>query len=370
MSTRGFPAEGATEGVAGPEPRRQVLSGEVIPPHPASNETTQPGITRPETPTLVSEVIELQTPQRPPVRRPARVSYGLLGGLALVAALAAAGLLASGLVGSASTGTTTAAPAATAAAAEKPRIVSSPVQVVFEPPAPTAAPAPAAPVAPAQVAPAAPRALSPADRLAAARAQLGAGNWRQALADLEQLNAADPTLPGLAETLGAARLEAARDAMRRGDFAAAADAFDSVLAVRPGDPDAQAGRRDAILGGRYAAAEAAWGHDDARVLAELEAIYAENPAYRDVADKLYAALIARANAQIAAGDLGGARETVERALAVAPDRPEARDLLALLTSPDAADQGADQSAASQGGRLSIGDLQRALQERQEQRKRR
>ena len=90
------------------------------------------------------------------------------------------------------------------------------------------------------------------------------------------------------------------------------------------------GPRQAELAAHYAAAEAAWGHDDDAVLRELEAVYALDPGYRDVVEKLYAALIARADRQASAGDLDGARATLARAVKLAPERPEASDALAAL----------------------------------------
>lgn len=213
-----------------------------------------------------------------------------------------------------------------------------------------------------------PGGLSPADRLAAARAALGAGDWQRALKDLESLQGSNPDLPGLAEALGAARLEAARDALGRGDFAGAAGLFERVRAGRPSAAqaaEAEAGEREARLAGHYAAAEAAWGKDDETVLRELEAAYAIDPAYRDVREKLYAALISRANAQVAAGDRDGARASLTRAVEVDPTRGEAPSMLASLLTESVA--GEPKAESSSGPRVSPGDLDRILRERQRRR---
>jgi hypothetical protein len=107
-----------------------------------------------------------------------------------------------------------------------------------------------------------------------------------------------------------------------------------------GQLGAPSGRQQVELARHYGAAEAAWGHDDDAVLTELEAVYALDPSYREVVDKLYVALLGLAGRQVGAGDLDGAVATLERAAALAPERAEAQvQLAAMQASTEATGSG-------------------------------
>ena len=193
---------------------------------------------------------------------------------------------------------------------------------------------------------AAPRQPPAAELAAQAGRAAAATDWATAIGLYEKARSQAPADAGAQSGLAAAYQGRAQARQAGGDFDGAAADF--TAAEKLGQPGAADGRKQAELARHYAAAEAAWGYDDDTVLRELEAVYALDPSYREVVEKLYAALLGLADRQVAAGDVDGATATLERALALAPDRPEAQAQLTAL-HPPAESETAGQSSTSSGG---------------------
>jgi hypothetical protein len=165
-----------------------------------------------------------------------------------------------------------------------------------------------------------------------------AADWTSAIGLYERAYAQAPENEDIQNGLASAYQSRAE--ARRADSDADGAAANFTAAEKLGQLGAPSGRQQVELARHYGAAEAAWGHDDDAVLTELEAVYALDPSYREVVDKLYVALLGLAGRQVRAGDLDGAVATLERAAALAPERAEAQvQLAAMQASPEATGSG-------------------------------
>jgi len=188
-----------------------------------------------------------------------------------------------------------------------------------------------------------------------AKAREGSAEARRAF-DLGRYAAAGAAWEGAIEILDgidgrraealAAAIEAGREALARGQSAAAADAFDLALAIEPGDAAAAAGLEraktlDEVLAavdeggreeraGRYTGALAAYRRAlavDAEAPGAQEGI---DRIARRQSDEAFAAVMSRGMAALAGGRVGEARAAFEQAGSLRPGSREVSDALAQL----------------------------------------
>jgi hypothetical protein len=200
-------------------------------------------------------------------------------------------------------------------------------------PAPTARPAPPPTSPPAPTEPPVTTAPAPAQQLAAAQAAIDHGDFTSALIQLGALNTVAPGTEGLPDALYRAHLGYGQQLLGQGQLDESNAEFGEALAIRPGDAAAQAGQQQVTLAKLWQTMEGAWDHDEATASAALEEILARDPGYRDANVKLYSLLVTRADRLLAAGDLDGAIQALQRAEQVYPEGGEARARLASLTAP-------------------------------------
>jgi hypothetical protein len=83
------------------------------------------------------------------------------------------------------------------------------------------------------------------------------------------------------------------------------------------------------------ALDAAWGTDTQTTITLLDNFLARFPEYALAREKLYAALLTRADELRDAGDIDAAADQAQRAASLMPDRPEARAMMVGLETPPA-----------------------------------
>ena len=178
------------------------------------------------------------------------------------------------------------------------------------------------------------------------------GRYAEAAAAWEDATQAVDAIDGRRPEALAAAIEAGRQALARGQSAAAAEAFGLALAIEPGDAAAEAGlRRTQTLDEVLAAVDEGGREERAGRYAEALAAYrraltvdAEAPGAREGIDRVtrrqsddaFAAVVSRGMAALAAGRGEEARAAFERAGAMRPGSPEVRDALAQLERDDRA----------------------------------
>lgn len=163
-----------------------------------------------------------------------------------------------------------------------------------------------------------------------------AGRWTEAIALLEEMQAAAPADALVRESLLAAYLGQTRALVTQGYLEEALRMADRAVALSPQDARAQQEREAAQLYvegmGRHRAGD--WvGATEA-----LRRVYAIDPAYHNVREMLYSAYLNLGLAQRAAGELGAARRALDQALEVYPEGEEARAhyrevMVALFPTP-------------------------------------
>ena len=267
--------------------------------------------TRPE-PTIASIVAELS---------PVATTAPLPGGAAGASSAVAAGQPAN----------------APGAVASPPPSVATPPSAANPPPvaaaAPPAVPGPGAAPAALPPAPVAAAPPSPDQELQAAQAQIDSGEHAPALAALLALKERAPNTEGLDDALYRAYVGQGGQQLERGLHDESHLSYGEALTLRPDDPVALEGQKQATLGKLWATMEGAWDRDDAVASAALEEILALDPAYRDANQKLYALLVARATRSIEGGDVDGALVLLRRAQEIYPVGTEAPALIAAQTPP-------------------------------------
>jgi serine/threonine-protein kinase len=205
-----------------------------------------------------------------------------------------------------------ASPAADPQAATAPGGAAQPRGAV--PPAAQAAPPPA-PTA------------SPEQRLRAASAQIGSGEYAQAVAALRSLKASAPDTEGVDDPLYRALLGLGQQQREQGLLDDSYATYGEALTLRTDDPVALDGQKQVVLAKLWNTMEVAWDQDEAVASTALEEIMILDPGYRDANQKLYALLVGRANQLIEAGDTEGALVALGRARDVYPEGDEARLLI-------------------------------------------
>jgi serine/threonine-protein kinase len=252
-----------------------------------------------------------------------------------------------GVIGTGPTPATSAptqAPVAATAQATLPPTAVAVAQTLDAPPTavPTATSAPAATVPPPTLPPA-PTATavvagvaappSPEQQLGTALAAIDGGDFPTALAMLAALQEGAPTTDGLDDALYRAHVGYGRQLLDQGSPDESYAEYGEALKLRPDDPAAQDGQKQAVLLKLWSTMEAAWDQDEAVATAALEEILALDPGYRDASVKLYALLVSRADRLLEAGDQDGAIVALRRAREVYPDGEEAPARLEALTAP-------------------------------------
>ena len=213
------------------------------------------------------------------------------------------------------------APATTVAlAATPPSTAPAPTATPLSPTAPPATPTAALPPTP-----------SPADRLQAAQAAAFAGDFPRAVTLLDALAADGPDTPGLEASRFKIHVDHAALLRDRGEVDASLAQYDAALKLRPGDPTASAGHRDALLLKYWTDMEKSWTTNEDAALEALGKIMELQPEYRETRQKLYALLVTRADRYLGAGDRDGAFPILMRALEVNAEGAEARLRLASYT---------------------------------------
>jgi tetratricopeptide (TPR) repeat protein len=167
--------------------------------------------------------------------------------------------------------------------------------------------------------------------MASAEETLARGETGRAIELLTALQASSPDAPGLGDALYRAYLSHGKTLLDVGEIDGSWAMYAKALELRPADQAAQAGQNQVILLKQWRAMETAWGKDDEAALAAAQDVARIDPDYRDIRDKLYALLIAKADRLLSAGDRDGAYSTLMLALTVKPDRPEARERLRPYT---------------------------------------
>jgi WD40 repeat protein len=183
----------------------------------------------------------------------------------------------------------------------------------------TAAPAVSPPVAAKPNGPAA----SPLDE---ARAALEARDFPKAIGLLTATKARDPNTPGVDDLLFQAQLGQGQAQLPRDPDASAA-AFAEALKLRPNDPQAQEGQRQANVAGLRRTAEASVGRDDDTAIGALAQVLQLDPNDADAKGRLYGLLIGKAD-RLFDSDAGQSRELLQQATTLDPNRPEAKERLA------------------------------------------
>jgi tetratricopeptide (TPR) repeat protein len=184
----------------------------------------------------------------------------------------------------------------------------------------------------------APTAIPVREQMQAARAALDAREYDRAIQLLRavrsQVVAGDPLANDATEILYRAHLDYGRALLSQDQLNQADGQFSEALVLRPNDAPALEGRKQVQMADKWAQMEAAWTSDDERAIVLLREIKIADPAYRDVQRKLYAKLVARAQAQISRGNRNDARSTLFEAteLNAVDDREAQRLLLSLQPS--------------------------------------
>jgi tetratricopeptide (TPR) repeat protein len=173
--------------------------------------------------------------------------------------------------------------------------------------------------------------LTPAQRLVAADDVLKQGDSGCAIELLLALKASDPSAPGLDDTLYRAYLAHGKRLLDAGELDGSWAMYARALEMVPNDPAARDGQNQIILAKDWRTMETAWGNNDDAALVAGQEIARIDPTYRDIRDKLYALLIARADRLLAAGDRDGAYGSLMQGLEVRPDGAEARERLRPYT---------------------------------------
>jgi hypothetical protein len=171
----------------------------------------------------------------------------------------------------------------------------------------------------------------PEQRLQTARAALDAGRLDEARAIVDDLRVVASGTAGLGDVVATVYLRQGRALAEAGHHDEALAAFDVALQARPDDADMRAAKQQSTLQKRWDAMEAAWGKDEDATLAAAEEIFAADPEFRDVRQKLYALLVARGNRLAESGDRAAGMAALERARVVYPAGQEAAQSLVALT---------------------------------------
>jgi serine/threonine-protein kinase len=195
-----------------------------------------------------------------------------------------------------------------------------------------------------------------ADLFPACERAVAAAAWSEAEAACEQVRAADPDYPGLADALYSIHIGLGKQRLAEGgSIAAALDEFGKALAAKPDDPEAETQRRLALAyqEGDVALAAENWPTATER----FDAVYAAAPNYLEnasdggVKPKLAVARARWGSALLGAGQYAEAQGRCEQALELAPDSDEATTCktaaIAALAPPPPAPAAASAPAAGQ-----------------------
>jgi Tol biopolymer transport system component/tetratricopeptide (TPR) repeat protein len=167
---------------------------------------------------------------------------------------------------------------------------------------------------------------SAAALMQSARAAFDAGRWQEAISRLVALRQSDNTYQPdqVVQMLFEAYVNLAGEQDNEGNLEAALTYFDDALELRPNDVAVRT-ERDLIAD--YLNVITYFGADWEQAVLTLQEIYAQEPDYRDVADRLEEALVAYGDALIARGDPCRAVEQFTAALALpaAPNVATKRD---------------------------------------------
>ncbi len=179
------------------------------------------------------------------------------------------------------------------------------------------------------------------EQLQMARAALEAKNFAAALGLLSALKTGDPDAPGVDQALYGAHVAYARALQEQNSLDESYNEYGEALKLKPGDPAALDGQKQAALAQNWKRMEAASANnDDDYAIAALEEIMRLDPNYREARQKLYLLLLAKADRMLAASDRTGAFPVLKRATELYPDRDEARQRLALYAGSFISDPGA------------------------------
>jgi tetratricopeptide (TPR) repeat protein len=147
------------------------------------------------------------------------------------------------------------------------------------------------------------------------------------VAALQALKASGSGAEGVDDALYRAYLGLGQQQREQGLLDDSYATYGEALALRPDDPVALNGQKQAVLAKLWNTMEAAWDQDEAVASAALEEIMVLDSGYRGANEKLYALLVARANRLIEAGDEEGVLVALRRARDVYPEGEEARLLI-------------------------------------------
>jgi WD40 repeat protein len=195
-----------------------------------------------------------------------------------------------------------------------------------------------APTAPATNPPVGSKPVAPdASPLDEARAAMTAGDFPKAIGLLTAEKQRNPASPDVDALLFQAQVRHGQELLQRDPDASAA-AFGEALKLRPNDPQAQNGQRQATVAGLRRRAEVSDGQDDEAAIGALEQVLHLLPNDADAKGRLYGLLIAKAD-RLFDADAEQARTSLLRATELDPNRPEARERLARFTiSPASAER--------------------------------
>jgi serine/threonine-protein kinase len=271
---------------------------------------------------------------------PLGIAIGVVGALAILAAVAFISPLRQAVLAPIAGVTPTTAPAiveqpkpAITPATSTPQVITPTSPPITQTPGVITATPVVATVTPQTVTqtPVPPAPLTPNQRLAQVRDTFEAGNHPAALAMLGELRQSNPTLAGLDSTEYDIRMGFARALLEQANPDGAYEQFGGALKVRPGDTAAAEGQKQIVLAKNYAIMEAAWGKDDERAINALEENMLVDAGFRETRPKLYSLLVGKADRLIAAGERDAAHEVLLRALQVLPEGGEAQRRLVTYT---------------------------------------
>ena len=155
-------------------------------------------------------------------------------------------------------------------------------------------------------------------------------NWAQAVSILEQLRQLSPEDDGVRQQLAVANLRYGLQLVDMDRIDEAIAHYDAAIRFYANDMDLQTARKLAVnyRDGRAAAQAQHW--DDAINL--LENVYRIDPHFRDVADLLFSAYMARGQGQEKGQDLPAARDDYAHAADIKPNDQQVQSKLASITA--------------------------------------
>lgn len=178
--------------------------------------------------------------------------------------------------------------------------------------------------------------VAPTVRLQEARGLVAGGEYERAIGLLEDLKNTQPQSADIDGALVDAHLRHGRALADRGELDASYAELGRAILVRADDDDAEAldGQKQIVLAKNWAQMEAAWGKDDDTTLRLLREIMQLDAGYREVREKLTAALIAKADGLLRDNQREPAYQLLMEALQSDPNSGEARQrLLAYTPTP-------------------------------------